>query len=263
MPYGKKRRPESHPALAFALAIRIVNPFHRESATPLPMSFSLRFRQVIPCALLTLGLASCSTIKRYTPSIPLPKLPDITQVKRILPGSEDKLNNQDPTVPFDPRGELRPGHTLRVQVYQGLRSAKSMWNGLVMVELDGTISFKDLGSTKVRGMKVPEATRAIAMTFRVGGRTASNVVVHILSIENTSLIALDGDLAAGPQSIPLYDGITVSQAIRLSGGRSKNSSANGIYLTRKGVKRYFRSVVAAESNIKLEAGDIITLSPLH
>jgi len=209
---------------------------------------------------LTFLTASCSTMKKVGSSIPLPGLPDMTKIKRILPGSDDRVNDADPTVPFDPRGTLRPGHTLRLQVNESLRSARSLWKGLVMVQLDGTVDLGKTGSAKIGGKTPHQAARAIESAFRVGGRTSSPVSVHILSVENIALIALDGDLAAGPQPLPMFDGITVQEAIRLAGGRSPNSAARGIYITREGKKRYFRSAAAADTQWRLAPGDIITLS---
>ncbi len=214
-------------------------------------------------ALLVLGFSGCDTIKKYTPKIPLPSLPslpDMTQVKRILPGSADKVDSSDPDIAFDPRGTLRPGHTLRLQVNEGLRSAKSLWKGLTVVELDGTAKIGKVGTAKLRGLTLPQAAQAIGAVFRVGGRTSSPVAVHILSVENTAVISVEGDLAAGPQPLPLFDGITVAEAVRLAGGRKANSTARGLYITREGQKRYFRSVSAADEQWRLAAGDIISLS---
>lgn len=210
--------------------------------------------------LVALTTVSCSTIKKVGSSIPLPGLPDVTTLKRVLPGSDDRVNDADPNVPFDPRGTLRPGHTLRLLVNESLRSARSLWKGLAMVELDGSIDLGKSGKPKVGGKTPHQAARIIESAFRVGGRTSSPVSVHILSVENIAVIALDGDLAAGPQPLPMFDGISVQEAIRLAGGRPANSSARGIYITRDGKKRYFRSAADADSQWKLNPGDIITLS---
>ncbi|HYF34871.1 MAG TPA: hypothetical protein VD994_06220, partial [Prosthecobacter sp.] len=66
--------------------------------------------------------ASCATIKRITPDrIPLPPLPKFSQLKKItriipgLPGS-DKAAEDDPTMPFNARGTLGYGHTIRIDI---------------------------------------------------------------------------------------------------------------------------------------------------
>ncbi len=212
-------------------------------------------------AALAALLTQCDSIKKVTSSIPLPALPDMTRVKRMLPGSgADKVNSQDPDVAFDPRGKLRAGHTLRLEVHESLRSAKQVWKGLVMVQLDGNGQIGKIGSVKLRDKTLPEAARAIESTFRVAGHTSMPLAVHILSVENTPLIAVEGDLAAGPQPMPLYDGLTYREALRLAGGRPASSTARGVYITREGRKRYFRSIESADNEWKPAAGDIITLS---
>lgn len=217
-----------------------------------------------PKSLLAIGLAlslcACDTIKKYTPSIPLPSLPDLTQVARILPGSADKVDGQDPDIDFDPRGTLRPGHTLRLEIHEGLRSAKSLWKGLTVVELDGTAKIGKIGSAKLRGLTLPEAAASIGAVFRVAGMTSSPVAVHIVSVENLAVIAVEGDLTSGPKPLPLYDNITVADAIQLAGGRKPNSTSKSLYITRSGQKRYFRSLDAANNDWRLAAGDIINLS---
>jgi len=210
--------------------------------------------------LLTLSALSCSTMKKVGSAIPLPSAPDVTKIKRLLPGSEDRVNDADPNIPFDPRSTLRPGHTLRLQVNESLRSARSLWKGLVMVQLDGSVDLGKVGSPKVAGKTPYHAARAIESAFRISGRTSSPLSVHLISVENTPLIALDGELAAGPQPLRMFDGITVQEAIRLAGGRSPQSTARGIYITREGKKRFFRSAAAADSQWQLAPGDIITLS---
>jgi protein involved in polysaccharide export with SLBB domain len=212
---------------------------------------------------LALSLCACDTLKKYTPSIPLPSLPDLTKVARILPGSADKVDSQDPDIDFDPRGTLRPGHTLRLQIHEGLRSAKSLWKGITVIELDGNANIGKIGSAKLRGLTLPEAATSIGAVLRVAGMTSSPVAVHILSVENVPVIAVEGDLAAGPQPLPLYDGITAADAVRLAGGRKSGSSARGVYITREGQKRYFRSIEAATNDWRLAAGDIISLSADH
>lgn len=212
-------------------------------------------------ALLPL-LTHCGTVKRVTSAIPLPALPDITKVKRMLPGLDaDKVNAEDPDIDFDPRGALRPGHTLRLQVHESLRSAKQVWKGLVMVDLSGNAQIGKIGAAQVRGKTLPEAARAIESVFRVSGRTSMPLAVHILSVENTPLIAVEGDLAAGPQPLPLFDGLTYREAARLAGGRPAKSTARGVYVTREGKKRFFRSIEAADAEWRPAAGDILTLSP--
>ena len=215
-------------------------------------------------AVLVPFLTQCDTVKSVASRIPLPplpSLPDFTQVKNMIPGTgSDKVDGQDPDIDFDPRGTLRPGHTLRLQVHESLRSAKQVWKGLVVVQLDGTVSLGKIGSAQVRGNTVPQAARAIESVFRVAGRTSMPLAVHIVSVENVPLIAVEGDLAAGPQPLPVFDGLTYREAVRLAGGRPARSTNRGVYVTREGRKRFFPSVEAADAEWKPVPGDILTLS---
>lgn len=211
-------------------------------------------------ALLLLALPACGTLKTLTSSIPLPGLPDMTSIKRVLPGTEDRLNDQDPQLSFDPRSTLQSGHTLRLKVHEGLRSAKSIWSGLALVDAEGNAAIGKTATVRLRGKTLPEAAKAIAAIFNVSGHTSSPVVVHIVSVENVPVILLDGDMAAGPQPLPVFDGLTIQEAIRLAGGRRPGSTARSLYLTREGQRRFIRNVDAADSQWRLQPGDIITLS---
>ncbi len=207
-----------------------------------------------------LVLPACDTVKTLTSSIPLPGLPDVTTMKRVLPGSEDRLNDQDPNVAFDPRTTLQPGHTLRLNVHEGLRSARSLWHGLALVDPEGNAVIGKAGTVRLRGRTLPEAAQAISGLFNVSGRTSSPVSVHILSVENVPVILVTGDMAAGPQPLPVFDGLTIQEAVRLSGGRRVQSNARSLYVTRDGQRRFFRNLEAADAQWRLQAGDIISLS---
>lgn len=220
--------------------------------------------RLLLAVLVPLLTTQCDTVKNVASRIPLPplpSLPDMTQVKNLLPGAgSDKVDSQDPDIDFDPRGTLRPGHTLRLHVHESLRSAKEVWKGLAVVQLDGTVQLGKFGSAQVRGKSVPQAARVIESVFRVAGRTSMPLAVHILSVENVPLIAVEGDLAAGPQPLPVFDGLTYREAVRLAGGRPARSTNRGVYVTREGRKRFFPSVEAADAEWKPSAGDILTLS---
>jgi len=205
-------------------------------------------------------VTSCSTLRGVASKVPLPPLPDVTAVKRLMPGSIDKVSDQDPDISFDPRGTLTHGHTLRLHVSDGLRSARTLWKGIAMVEQDGTLSLGKKVTTRVGGRTLSQASAAIASAFRLSGRTSSPVIVQVISVENQPLVAIEGDTAAGTQYIPRYDQITFRDAVRLAGGRAPGSTARSLYLTRNGLRRYLRSIEEADQQWQLEPGDIITLS---
>jgi protein involved in polysaccharide export with SLBB domain len=223
------------------------------------------FKTAIALPCIALLVVSCDTIKRFTPDhIPLPPLPKFSQLKkitRIIPGlpDSDKAAEDDPKMPFNSRGTLGYGHSMRVDVYEGARAAKRIYKGVIMVDHEGVLDFGDVGRARVGGATLPQAVEAIAATFRVGGRITRPITVHIVSVEDVPVVSITGDVIKD-EFIPAWDNMTVAQAIRVAGGRKLGSTAHGVYLTREGNRRYFTSLEAADRE-EPEPGDIITLSP--
>lgn len=223
---------------------------------------------VILCAPLLLALCACGTIKRFTPdlsSIPMPTLPKFSSLKKIghlIPGlpQDDKIDDADPNVPFNSRGILGYGHTLRIQVFQGTRSPKRMFSGLRMIDQKGVLALGEFGSARIGGGTLPQAAETIASVFRIAGHSSKPVTVHIVSVENVPVVSITGDVRAA-EFIPAWDGMTIKQAVTVAGGRRLGSEAHGVYLTRNGLKRYFSSLEGLNEREEPEPGDIITLSP--
>lgn len=222
-----------------------------------------RLTTLLP-ALLFLG--ACSTVKKYSPDlsrIPTPPLPSFSTLKKlttILPGmpESDTASVEDPKVPFNSRQTLGYGHTLRLHVYEGSRSTKRIYNGVVMVDEKGILTFPDIGSARVGGLDLPKAAEAIATTFRVSLRISRAVTVHILSVEDLPLVAITGDVIKD-EYIPAWEKMTVKQAVTVAGGRKIGSTNRGVYLIREGHSRYFPSLEAADQT-EPNPGDIIHLS---
>lgn len=222
----------------------------------------------LPALVAASLLASCATVKRYTPDLtklPTPSLPSFSTLKKvtaIIPGmpSSDKAAEDDPQMPFNARGTLGYGHTLRVHVYEGARSAKRIYNGVVMVDTHGVADFgSGQGSAKIGGATLPQAVEAIAAAFRVAGHLHRPVTVHILSVEDVPLVSLTGDVAK-PEFIPAWEDMTIMQAVNVAGGRKPGSTASRVYLIREGNRRFFTNLEAADRE-EPEPGDIILLSP--
>jgi protein involved in polysaccharide export with SLBB domain len=223
-------------------------------------------RLAITC--LSLLMANCSTVRRVTDAIPVPdlhlpkvKMPDLSGVTKLVPGMDrdDSMGSDDPKVPFHPASPLAPGHTLRLQVFDAGRASHELWKGLVQVDASGVVSFDDLGSAKVGGRSADEARQMIAAVFRAAGRVANTVRVHLISVENFRLIAVDGDVA-GSVVLPYGDKMKVSDALQLAGGRRARSSAQAVYVSQQGQRKFFRSEVLANEQVRLSPGDVITLS---
>lgn len=220
--------------------------------------------RLLPAATLLLALSACATVKRFTPDIT--KLPSagfstLKKVTKILPGmpGTDKATPEDPKMPFNARGTLGYGHTLRVHVYEGARSGKRIYNGVVMVDEKGIADFGDQGSARVGGSSLPQAAEAIAAAFRVSQRLARPVTVHILSVEDLPVVAITGDILKD-EYIPAWEGMTIKQAVTVAGGRKIGSTNHGVYVIREGTRRYYSSLDAADRD-EPEPGDIIHLSP--
>ena len=233
----------------------------------------------VPSALLfasfSLLLCSCGIIKSVLPDdfkVPLPTLPKFglpkiglpsrNTVAKFVPGMDehDKVDVDDPDVPFNSRGTLGFGHTLRLEVYEGTRSPERIYRGIVMVSTDGLIQLGKVGSARVGGPHLPKAADAIATTFRLAGRNTREITVQIISVENTPVISLNGDVIE-PEFIPVFEDMTVKKAVTVVGGRKQGSTTRGVYISRQGQRHFFTSLESADNNWKPQAGDIITLSP--
>lgn len=225
-------------------------------------------KTLLPALALLTGLSACATVKRLTPDltkIPVPPMPTFSTLKkvtRILPGmpNSDKAAEDDPQMPFNSRGTLGYGHTLRLHVYEGSRSTNRIYNGVAMIDSSGVIDFGDeIGSAKIGGATLPEAVSALTSTFRVGMRITRPVTVHILSVEDVPVVSITGDVIKD-EFIPAWEDMTIKQAVTVAGGRKVGSTNQGIYLIREGQRRYYPSLEAADER-EPEPGDIIYLSP--
>lgn len=173
--------------------------------------------------------------------------------------SSDKAAEDDPQMPFNSRGTLGYGHTLRLDVYEGSRSTKRIFSDVAMIDAKGIIDFGEVGSAKIGGATLPEAVEALAATFRIGLRATRPVTVHVLSVEDVPLVFITGDVIKD-EFIPAWEDMTIRQAVTVAGGRKLGSTKHGVYVIREGNRRYYSSLEAANED-EPEAGDIIYLSP--
>ncbi len=216
-------------------------------------------------AALCFALSSCSWSPLGDINIPMPKLPSLPSMNtlaKIVPGmsEKDKVDSDDPDVPFNSRGTLGFGHTIRMDVLEGTRSPDRIYSGIVMVNNEGLLPIGKVGTARVGGLHLPKAAEAIATVFRLAGRNTREITVQIISVENTPVISLNGDVQA-PEFIPVFKDITVQHAVTVAGGRKTGSTARGVYISRQGQRHFFTSLEAANKNWDPQAGDIITLSP--
>ena len=218
-------------------------------------------------AVALLMLCACSMIKGIMPDWHMPKLPKLSlpsmnTVARFIPGMPEKVkvDAADPDVPFNSRGTLGFGHTIRLEVYEGARSPDRIYRGIVMVNTEGLLPLGTVGTARIGGLTLPKAAEAIASVFRVAGRNTRPITVQIISVENTPVIAINGDVREA-EFIPAFDDMTVQQAVTVTGGRKPGSTLRGVYIARAGQRHFFTSLEAATDQWTPRAGDIITLSP--
>lgn len=243
------------------------------TGTLLPLSPTMRPLLLLSALAVSvstvMSLSSCSMMRAITPDISMPKiplpklgLPSRNTIAAIIPGlgPEDKAASDDPQVPFNSRSTLGYGHTLRFEVYEGARNASKVGDGIVMVDSEGLVKLEDVGSARVGGLRLPQAAEAIATAFRLGGRHTRPLTVHIVSVENTPVVSINGDVREA-EFIPAFENMGVKQAVTVVGGRRPGSTARGVYIARAGVRTFFTSIESAEARWKPRAGDIITLSP--
>ena len=215
------------------------------------------------------ALCACNMLQMIDPNfkIPMPHLPKISlpgrnTVAKLIPGmaEKDKVDADDPDVPFNSRGTLGFGHTLRIEVYEGARNPDRIYRGITMVDKDGVLALGEAGSARVGGQTLPKAADAIATVFRLAGRNTRPITIHIVSVENTSIISINGDVRDA-EFIPVFKEMSVQHAVTVTGGRKPDSTMRGVYIAREGQRHFFTSLEAADDKWSPQAGDIITLSP--
>jgi hypothetical protein len=96
--------------------------------------------------------------------------------------------------------------------------------------------------------------------FRLAGRNTRPITVHIISVEEHAG-HLDQRRRARSRVHPVFEDMSVQQAVTVTGGRKPGSSSRGVYISREGQRQFFTSLEAANDRWSPQAGDIITLSP--
>ena len=229
-------------------------------------NFTLMPRILHSFALAAAGLAilsGCTSIKKTLGAIPVPSMPKISDVTKVIPGmgpSGDSVSSDDPVVPFNSKGTLGYGHTLRLTVYDGVVEPKKLYSGLVMIDQHGVAQFGKFGTARLGGHNITEARRLIESVFIRTGGAASRTHVHFISVENVPLVTVEGDVVS-PVTTPVWKKMTLRDAVAAAGGRRPGSTARAVYVIQNGQRRFYQTVEAADYGSPLRAGDIITLSP--
>jgi len=231
----------------------------------------LRVPLIFSCLMLLLVATGCKTMKKAVSWVPVPKLsnipipsiplPKFSSIKRVIPGMDrhDKIDSRDPNIPFSPEGVLMAGHTLRLKVYSGGRSAKEEFEGLVKIDDSGIADYDEFGKVRLGGLLVTQAQQAVEAQFRSCGFTAAAWTAQIISIENTKLIFIEGDVRQA-RVLEYHKRLRLRDAVMAAGGRRPGSQTRAVYVTQEGLRRFFRSEAVADEEVDLKAGDVILLS---
>ena len=227
---------------------------------------SLTKQRILPsfvtAALLAALFTGCSSVKKTLNAIPVPSMPKLADVTKVIPGmgpSGDSVGSDDPVMPFNSKGTLGYGHTLRLAVYDGVVSPKKLYGGLVMIDQQGIANFGKFGSAKLGGRTITEARRMIESVFVRKGTAASRTHVHFISVENVPLVTIEGDVV-NPVTSPIWNKMKLVDAVEFAGGRRPGSTARSVYVIQNGQRRFYPSIDAAAKASPLRAGDIISLS---
>lgn len=222
-----------------------------------------RSLSLLALAAAVLTQSSCGMLKSVTPDIHLSKLPGVKTITNLVPGlgSDGKASSEDPDVPVNLQGgTLGYGHTLRLEVYEGATSASRIYRGVSMVNSEGLLPLGKVGSARLGGLRPGQAAEAIASAFRLGGQHTRPLTVHILAVENTPVLLVNGDVKE-PALVPAFENMNVMHAIQAAGGRKAGSVGRGVYIHHEGQRKFFTSLESAALRWTPEAGDVITLSP--
>ena len=214
-------------------------------------------KRALPAALCLPTLIACTAIDKAVRSIPTPKLPEFT---KMIPGGAEYAPVEDPEVPFQPQAAMMAGHTLELRVYSSGRSPAKLFSGTALVDAQGVLQLGDNGSAKVGGRSLAEAVKKIESVFRIGGRSASQIYVHVLSVEGTRLVSVAGDVRA-PQYFALWDDASYRALAAAAGGRTGRHQAQSVYLIRDGGRMFYRTLQDLDEAASPKAGDMLFLSP--
>ncbi len=155
---------------------------------------------------------------------------------------------------------LGPGDKVKIAIY----GEKELPDTYQLAQ-DGTIEFPFLGVVHMAGLEPAVASRMIASKLREG-KYFKDPQISLLVLEyNSKRVTVMGAVAK-PTTIPITTGITLIEAITLSGGVTSIANQNETVLSRKvaGKIRRYRIPLneisrGRASDFALQAGDIVYL----
>jgi len=113
---------------------------------------------------------------------------------------------------------------------------------------DGTVLLPLIGSVKVGGMTVAEATDEIAKRYGAGFVKNPNVLITVLQYRKSTFSILGHVLKPGIYEIPEGDHVSILEAVSLAGGYDAKAAQNAVTVK--------RTVDGKETMLKIRAGDM-------
>jgi polysaccharide biosynthesis/export protein len=113
---------------------------------------------------------------------------------------------------------------------------------------DGTVLLPLIGSVKVGGMTVAEATDEIAKRYGAGYVKSPSVLITVLQYRKSTFSILGQVLKPGIYEIPEGANVNILEAVSLAGGYVPKASQNSITVK--------RLVDGKETMVKIKAGDM-------
>lgn len=225
--------------------------------------------------LLVAALTGCSGIK--APSVP--KVPSWVPVIGSEP-SEPEFDPRTQTVPTEttdrveiPAVEqaderpvppqftkgLQPGSTLRVAIFEGLRSTSRVFNASLTIDEQGMVTHRQLGSVLIAGMEIDEALNAIESAYRLTGRpSAQATTTHLFDIDGSGVVQIRGAVQRAG-FIPHSGGITLGEALQQGGGFGSGANPGKLYVIRRGLRQLLYLSDEATLGYRLNEGDIVSV----
>ncbi len=167
------------------------------------------------------------------------------------------LASSDPLLP--PRqGGLQPGATMRVAVYEGLRSTSRVLNTTLTVDPEGQVTDRRLGDVSVAGMSPDEALGVIETALRLNRPSAQATTTHLLQLNGIPVVQVRGAVVR-EDFLPRGDGLTLGEALQRSGGFGPGANPGKVYVIRRGRRELLYLSDEATMGFRLNEGDIVSV----
>lgn len=177
--------------------------------------------------------------------------------------SQTSVSDTGDVAPSDPllparQGGLQPGATLRVAVYEGLRSTSRVLNTTLTVDPQGQVSDRRLGEVTVAGKDPGTALGAIETALRLNRPSAQATTTHLMQLNGVPVVQVRGAVVR-EDFLPRGDGLTLGEALQQSGGFGPGANPGKVYVIRRGRRQLLYLSDEATMTYRLNEGDILSV----